>query len=126
MKVNGMKNLDEIMRGQFKLDTTNDIKDFLKGFNTIGEAKHAILAIIEEIRQVSPALAQKLEKLLQALDKAQKAGMTLDDFIKNLEKIMVNDSAAMQGMSMVQQAQNVFNDAGNNSTQKVNGTSAIV
>ena len=125
-KIDGAKNIDKMMGGQVKLDSMKDVKDFLKGFSSIGEAKMAVAAILDEIKNIDPELARKLEKLLQALDKADKSGMTLDDFIENLEKMMGNDSAAVQGMSLIQQSQAVFND---NSAKvdpgRVNQTSSI-
>ncbi|HAR62187.1 MAG: hypothetical protein DKM50_03410 [Candidatus Margulisiibacteriota bacterium] len=109
-KIEGLKGLDNQQAGQIKLDSLNDIKDFLKNFSSISEAKAAIGSIIEEIRKVNPQLAQKLDNLLAALDKAEKSGMTLEDFMKTLEKSVGNDAAAAQGMSLIQQSQAVFND----------------
>lgn len=126
MKIENMKNIDNLLSGQFKLDSMKDIKDFLKGFKSIAEAKMAIAAIIDEVRKVNPELAGKLEKVIQALDKAEKSGMTMDDFLKNIEKLMVNENAATQGISLFQQAQHTFTDnASTNTTTKVNGTSSI-
>ena len=124
-KVGGAKGADDISKN-IKLESNKDITDFLKSFGSYGEAKGAILAVLSEIQSSDPKLAAKLEKILGALDKAEKQGVPFGEFANSPEKQMGNDMAATQGAAPVQEVAAATNDNTGSVNQKVDGLGAIV
>lgn len=115
------------MEESVKLDSMKDIKDFLKNFKTISEAKSAIKSIINEIKDINPELANKLEKVLDVLEKAEMKGMSMQDLLDNLDDMMKKgaENSALQSISPVQETMGTFNDNVGVDASKVNQTSAI-